>query len=217
VATSKENLFDFLGRTSNLGGSALALVSIGASAFIHAPSIIAVGLGVVGYTAGYLMLSQSKQSISFDALNVNKTHDEDADLKAIQENIGKLQENIDNHQNRIPQEILDESHEIFGLLEEIMPRWKELESFVEQKHTINSIITNYFPTVINNYLNLPVSYYRNAAKKQVAGEIVEQLGTLKQALEAIRDKLYSGVENDIKIQSRFLKDKFVSEESSLQL
>lgn len=211
MATSKENLFEFLARTSNIGGSSLALLSLGASAAIHAPSLIVLGLGAVGYVAGYLIASPSKQSVSFDVST------KDLGLKSIRENIHSLQSNIDQHKNRIPDEILDASHEIFAILEEIMPRWKELESFAEQTHTINSIITDYFPTVINNYLNLPASYYKNATKKQVAMEIVDQLETLKTALEKIRDNIYSGVEQDIKVQSRFLKEKFVIPESSLKI
>lgn len=209
--TSKENLFDFLARTSNIGGSVVALITVAGSVAVQAPGIIAVSLGLVGYASGFLVFSQSKKSVSFDI-----SHSDD-ELKALQENIASLEHNIDNHKNRLPQEIIDESHSIFAILEEIIPRWKGLESSIEQKHTLDSIITNYFPETINNYLNLPASYYKNASKKQVANEIVEQLETMKTALEKIRDTLYSGVEADIKLQSAFLKEKFVLKENQLKL
>jgi hypothetical protein len=68
-------------------------------------------------------------------------------------------------------------------------------------------------------MNLPKSYYRNGAKSQAADEIMEQLGILLKALDGIRDSLYAGVEQDIKTQSRFLRERFVTSEetSSLRL
>jgi hypothetical protein len=125
---------------------------------------------------------------------------------------------IEQHANRIPDEILVASESIFTIMEEIIPRWKELNSFGDQKYVINSIITQYFPESITSYMNLPKSYYRNGTKSKAAEEIMEQLGILLKALEGIRDSLYAGVEKDIKLQSQFLKDKFVtSEESGLRL
>lgn len=214
MATSKLNVLDFLALRSNIGGCVIAILDMLAGKFIldaEAPFI--AGLAVGGYIAGFLIFGQSKQSISID------TASNEVESKTIQANIAALRADIAQHANRIPDEILAASENIFGTLEEIIPRWKELNSFSDQKYVINSIITEYFPESITSYMNLPKSYYRHGAKSQAASEIMEQLDILLKALEEIRDSLYAGVENDIKTQSRFLKERFVTSEetSSLRL
>ena len=208
MATSKFDVLDFLAQKSNIGGSAVAVLTmLGGGFLLSLEPIPALGLGVGGYVAGFLIFGQPKQSIDIVASN------SEVEVKTIQANISKLRLSIDEHAARIPDEIMTESENIFGILEEIIPRWKDLNSFAEQKYTINAVITDYFPEIITNYMNLPKSYYRNGAKSKAAAEIVEQLGILRKALEDIRNNLYKGVENDITVQGQFLKEKFASNDS----
>lgn len=210
--TSKAGVFDFLARTSNIGGSVVALGAIGGTTALDFPAVVALGLGAVGYAGGFLMFSQSKQTILLEHAN------DKVELESIERNIADLRHSIHEHASKLPTEILAVMDNIFEVLEEVVPRWDELKSFTEQKYTVNAIITDYMPKIITNYMNIPKSYYRNAAKKQVADEIVEQLTTLLEALEEIRDSLYKGVETDIKTQSAFLKERFVkNQKSSLAL
>lgn len=206
--TSKAGMFDFLARTSNIGGSVVALGAIGGTLALDFPTAMALGLGAVGYAGGFLMFSQSKQEIVLE-------HAEDkVELASITQNIEDLRQSIAEHSSKLPVEILSVLADIFEVFEEVVPRWDELKSFTEQKYTVNAIITDYMPTIITNYMNIPKSYYRNAAKKQVADDIVEQLTTLLEALEEIRDSLYTGVEKDIKAQGAFLKERFVKNQPS---
>ena len=219
MATSKFNILDFLAQRSSIAGCAFAATAM--TAAVVFPGVLIpegnplfnLGLGAANYLAGFLIFGQSKQSLSLVQVS------DEVELKTIQTNISKLRVDIAQHANRIPDEIMVASDNIFTTLEEIIPRWKELNSFGDQKFIINSIITEYFPESITNYMNLPKSYYRNGAKNKAAEEIMEQLGILLKALEKIRDSLYSGVEQDIKTQSRFLQDRFVTSEegSSLRL
>jgi hypothetical protein len=212
VATSKVDVLDFLAQKANIAGCVIACSVMAGGLFLDLVTPIALGLGAGGYVAGFLIFSSPKQSISLVQAS------DEVELKTIQENISKLRLDIEQHANRIPDEILVASESIFTIMEEIIPRWKELNSFGDQKYVINSIITQYFPESITSYMNLPKSYYRNGTKSKAAEEIMEQLGILLKALEGIRDSLYAGVEKDIKLQSQFLKDKFVtSEESGLRL
>jgi hypothetical protein len=205
VATSKFDILEFLAQKANIAGSLIAISTMAGGSFLLALDTLPVlGLGAASYFAGFLIFSQPKQTISIVQAN------SEVELKTIQTNITKLRLDIDQHANRIPDEIMAESENIFSILEEIIPRWKELDSFGEQKYTINAIITEYFPTVITSYMNLPKSYYRNGTKSKAAEDIMEQLGILLKALEEVRDNLYKGVENDIKVQSQFLKDKFIT-------
>jgi hypothetical protein len=212
VATSKPDVLDFLAQKSSIAGCVFAAVTMLVTGLgFDADIPLTWGLGIGGYVAGFLIFSQPKQSISIDTAN------SEVESKTIQANIVALRADIEQHANRIPDEIMAASENIFSTLEEIIPRWKELNSFSDQKYIINSIITEYFPESITSYMNLPKSYYRNGAKSQAADEIMEQLGILLKALEDIRDSLYAGVEKDIKTQSRFLKERFVTSEESSSL
>jgi hypothetical protein len=212
VATSKVDVLDFLAQKANIAGCVIACSVMAGGLFLDLDTLLTWGLGAGSYVAGFLIFSSPKQSISLVQAS------DEVELKTIQENISKLRLDIEQHANRIPDEILVASESIFTIMEEIIPRWKELNSFGDQKYVINSIITQYFPESITSYMNLPKSYYRNGTKSKAAEEIMEQLGILLKALEGIRDSLYAGVEKDIKLQSQFLKDKFVtSEESGLRL
>lgn len=214
MATSKLNVLDFLAQKSSIAGCVFAVGAMaGAMGIGVENALIDVGLGIASYVAGFLIFSQPKQSISIETAN------NEVELKTIQANIVALRADIEQHANRIPDEIMAASENIFSTLEEIIPKWGQLNSFSDQKYIINSIITEYFPESITSYMNLPKSYYRNGAKSQAADEIMEQLGILLKALEEIRDSLYAGVEKDIKTQSRFLKERFVTSEetSSLRL
>lgn len=212
MATSKVDVLDFLAQKANIAGCLVACSVMAGGLFLDLEALIALGLGAGGYVAGFLIFSSPKQSISLVQVS------DEVELKTIQANIGKLRLDIEQHANRIPEEILVASEEIFTIMEEIIPRWKELNSFGDQKYVINSIITQYFPESITSYMNLPKSYYRNGSKSRAAEEIMEQLEILLKALEGIRDSLYAGVEKDIKLQSQFLKDKFVTaEEGGLRL
>lgn len=212
MATSKVNVLDFLAQKANIAGCVIACSVMAGGVFLDLDTLLTWGLGAGSYVAGFLIFSSPKQSISLVQAS------DEVELKTIQENISKLRLDIEQHANRIPDEILVASENIFTIMEEIIPRWKELNSFGDQKYVINSIITQYFPESITSYMNLPKSYYRNGIKSKAAEEIMEQLGILLKALEGIRDSLYAGVEKDIKLQSQFLKDKFVtSEESGLRL
>jgi hypothetical protein len=204
VDTSKTGLLDFLARTSNISGSVTAISTIGGSALLDFPAMVGIGLGVVGYAAGYLLCTPGKQTISVESTN------DKVELASINRNIAGLRESIESHSSKLPEEIIQETEKIFEVLEEVMPKWDELKLFAEQKYTVNAIITEYLPQVITNYMNMPKSYYKNAAKKQVADEIVSQLKTLVTALEDIRNSLYQGVETDIKAQGAFLKSRFTS-------
>lgn len=212
MATSKFDILDFLAQKANIAGSLIAISTIAGGSFLLEGTLLILGLGAASYFAGFMIFSSSKQSISL----VQAT--DEVELKTIQANISKLRLDVEQHANRIPDEILAASENIFSIMEEIIPRWKELNSFGDQKYVINSIITDYFPNSITSYMNLPKSYYRNGTKSKAADEIMEQLGILLQALEGIRDSLYAGVEKDIKLQSQFLKDKFVaSDKGSFRL
>ena len=202
------NLLDFLARNSNIAGSLSAILA-GAVGFIAtSSSVLAVGVGLVAYAAGYLCLSPGKKSISVGDAN------EEVEILTLQGNAAKLKADISSHAKNLPDDIILETGKLFDILEEILPKWNKLQSFSEQKYTVNAILTDYLPKIITNYMNLPKSYYRNAEKNKVAAEVLEQVKILYTALQAIRDGLYEGVENDIKTQGVFLKEKFVNPSES---
>lgn len=214
MATSKPSpVLDFLGRNSNLSGSVGAVVAMAGTFAATMNPLISVGLGVIGYGAGFLLLSGSKQEISIE----DAAHDSKVEVDALSANITSLRESIEPHSKQIPSEIMVGVEEVLSTAEDILPRWDKLPRLSDEKHTINAIFTNYLPAIITNYLNLPKSYYKNAQKQQVGQEVVDQLSLINGALVKIREGLYSGVEQDIKVQGIFLKGKFQEMENALKL
>lgn len=214
MATSKPSpVLDFLGRNSNLSGSVGAVVAMAGTFAATMNPLISVGLGVIGYGAGFLLLSDSKQEISIE----DAAHDSKVEVDALSANITSFRESIEPYSKQIPSEIMVSVEEVLSTAEDILPRWDKLPRLSDEKHTINAIFTNYLPAIITNYLNLPKSYYKNAQKQQVGQEVVDQLSLINGALVKIREGLYSGVEQDIKVQGIFLKGKFQEMENALKL
>lgn len=208
MATSKSTILDFLAQKANIAGSLLASTTLVAGVLLDVQTALVLGLGVVGYLAGFFLAGEPKQSLSLVAAS------SEVELRTIQMNIAKLRLDMEQHSKSIPDEIIEASENIFRTLEDIIPRWTEMNSFGEQKYTINSVITEYFPEIITSYMNLPKSYYRNGTKNKAAEAIMEQLGILQKVLDEIRDSVFEGVEKNIHLQSQFLKDKFVTNQDS---
>jgi hypothetical protein len=211
VATSK--LLEFLGRNSNLAGCAGAVVTMTGGMVATMNPFVSLGIGAIGYASGFLILSRSKQEVTIE----NALIEGKVEVETLTCNINSLKDSLAPHTGQIPPEIQTRIEDIFSTVEDILPKWDRIKGFTEEKYTINSIFTDYLPTIITNYLNLPKSYYRNAQKNQAGQEIIEQLGLLNKTLAKIRDSVYSGVEQDIRVQGIFLKQKFEEIETNLKI
>lgn len=211
VDTSKNSKFmDFIASKANFLGSGFALATLTTGSFLlPMPLWATLGLGGISYVAGLFLGSENHKPLNFEAINKTVT------VETIKLNISQLRESVTAKEKLLPNEIVEKVNNIFSTLEDIVPKWDSFSSFSDEKYTISSIVTDYLPQTINNYLNLPQSYYKNSTKKQFAEEAENQLDILLGALSEVRESLYKGVEKDINTQTLFLKSKFTKTGISL--
>lgn len=196
------NFMEFLARPANFLGSGLALTALVVGNVLTLELWLILGLTGASYASGLLLGDSKPKSLHFEAENGKVS------LETIQKNIAHLRESLQLNEKRLPEEITVKMNNIFLILEDILPKWDTFLSFSEEKYTINSVITDYLPQTIDNYLGLPQSYYKNSAKKQFAEAAENQLDILTNVLTEVRDSVYEGVEREIEIQTKFLKTKF---------
>jgi hypothetical protein len=99
--------------------------------------------------------------------------------------------------------------DILGTLEELLPKWSNMEDHDEQKFTINRIINEYLPNMLHTYLELPATQH-TSKHKDVEQDILNQLNILQKTVDHIRDSMYSTVAAKIKTQKYFLQNKYGS-------
>ncbi len=108
--------------------------------------------------------------------------------------------------------------QILDALDEVVARWDDLSSAPDQQHVVEQMITDYLPTSIQAFLNLPRTFALNSrveGKKTAHDELVEQLTILAKESDRIRTAVLSRAVDALSDQSRFLRDKF--SRSDLQL
>jgi len=127
--------------------------------------------------------------------------------RLIENSITTLQQQLRARQSDFPEKISTSVNGILATLQELLPQWKQMDSYADQKFTINRIITDYLPNMLNTYLELPKSYLART-KKDTEGKIMDQLRILQDAVNEIQDSVYEGVEQKIEEQGHFLATRF---------
>jgi hypothetical protein len=127
----------------------------------------------------------------------------------VESSIQVLRQRLVSRKADIPVRIQSSVSGVLGTLEELLPKWKEMASYDEQKFTVNRIITDYLPSMLDAYFELPNSYL---ARKKTAAErnMLNQLTILQRVVDEIQDGVYAGVEARIEKQGVFLESKFRS-------
>lgn len=203
-----DKILQYLGTPTNIIGSTITAVTVTGAMIAGAPSLLPLIAGAASYAGSYLLLTPKKHVITMGGAPQEK--------ETIHKNIALLETQIQEHSTALPVEITGKVENILTTLKDLLPRWEELNSFTEQKYTVNSIVADYLPTTLNNYLSLPKSYLVRT-KKETEGKIVSQLNLLETTLNTIQDSVYAGVERKIEEQSLFLQDKFLVKENGLNL
>jgi hypothetical protein len=126
----------------------------------------------------------------------------------IENSIAGLRKQIKDRQNDFPERIKIGVNSVLVTLEELLPKWKAMDSYDDQKTNINRIITEYIPNLLNSYLELPKSYLARTKNSTAENSVMEQLDILQQAVNQIQDDVYGGVEANIEQQGLFLAAKF---------
>ena len=107
--------------------------------------------------------------------------------------------------------------ELIDGLAEVVGRWDELDALPEQAQVVQAIITDYLPTSVQSYLNLPRTFAITpaAGKRSAHDELLEQIGLLRAETDRVRAALYTRDADALGDQGRFLRDKFGRSELEL--
>lgn len=196
-------LFDFLARRPNLVGLAMAVPSTVVSLDLLHRAPLVLGVAALTYAGGFLLGADWKK-----AAKIQLDKSEHVEWETISDNVRDLKNQLKPYRKRLPQQVVYHVNELFAQLDELLPQWGKLKQFAEQKYALNAVVNDYLPQVLNTYLNLPASYYKDSTKARYANEITDQLELLSVALGKIQDAINEGSEHKILTQSNFLRAKF---------
>ncbi len=200
----------WLGSTKNIVGSILAaLALVGQVVFglgVFWPLVV-----VAAYAVGALLAPRERIDLRL-GLGAGASADElAAQLKLLRRSMRGEARRLDDDANVILGRILD-------VLDDIVGRWGELAGAPDQSHVVEQMITDYLPTSIQTYVNLPRTFAlssRVEGRKSAHDELIDQLTLLEQESDRIRTAVYSKEVEKLGDQGRFLRDKFAR--SSLDL
>ncbi len=200
----------WLASTKNLVGAGLGVAALALE--------FTVGLGpfwpivvVASYGVGALLAPRERVDLRLGL-------GDDATAPQLQEQLKLLQRSLNGEAGRLDADAEASVTKTLGTLGDIVARWDDLAAAPEQRHTVQSMITDYLPTSLQTYLNLPRTFAlstRVAGKKTAHDELMDQLGILDTESAKIRDAVYSREVDSLADQSRFLRQKFAT--SSLDL
>lgn len=198
-------LLDFLARRPNLVGLGLAIPStfVAIGEFHARTPFLALGVAAITYGGGFLLGADWRK-----AAKIQLDKEERVEWETISDNVLSLKDQLKPHRKRLPAQVTYHVDEVFEQLDELLPQWGKLKQFAEQKYTLNAVVNDYLPQVLNTYLNLPKSFYKDSTKARYANEVTDQLELLSSALKKVQDAINSGSEREILTQSNFLHTKF---------
>ena len=191
-------LFSFLGTPTNLISSGVTLGAVTAATLMSGNPAIILGAAALSYT-GTLLLTSPKPLQYIEMGGVGK--------EPLERNVQVLSQQVEDHRKDLPGSIITQVETVLTTITQVLPKWQSMDSFVEQQHTVNAIVTEYIPNILNSYLELPKSYL-DRSRKTVEVEITTQLNLLQSTMNDIEDAVYAGVEKQLEQQRMFLEQKF---------
>lgn len=200
----------WIGSSKNILGSVLGAIAVGAQFFF--------GLGplwplivVASYAVGALIAPR-------DQVDLRLGIGSGASAEQLTDQLRVLRRSMNAEASRLPDDANAVFARILANLDEIVARWDDLASAPDQSHVVVQMATDYLPTSIQTYLNLPRTFAlsnRVAGRKTAHEELLDQLAILERESGRIRDAVYAKEVDALSDQGRFLRAKF--EKSSLDL
>jgi hypothetical protein len=200
----------WIGSTKNIVGGVLAVLAVGAQAlFGLGPFWLAIV--AVSYVVGALLAPRERIDLQLGLGS-------GADADDLERQLALLRRSLKGEARRLPDDVTAVLGRILDALDQVVARWPDLSGAPEQRHTVEAMVTDYLPTSLQTYLNLPRTFAlssRVEGQRSAHDELLEQLGILETESARIRDALYSREVDKLGDQSRFLREKFGK--SSLEL
>jgi hypothetical protein len=188
----------YLHSTKNIVGSGLAVVGPAlALAGIIAPPIGLVLVPVL-YAVGALAAPEAKHS--------ELTTGVDAD--DVKRSLGELRRRV---HGRVPADIEERVERVATTITDILPRADELSHGSEARFVLVKTATDYLPSTVQAYLDLPRTYAdaKVVADGKTAHSLVcEQLDVLIQQMDDVSDAVNRADTDRLVANGRFLAEKF---------
>ncbi len=200
----------WLGSSKNILGSVFGAAAV-AGQLVFGLGTLWPLIVIASYVAGALIAPRDQVDLRLGIGNGATAEQLLTQLKVLRRSMGA-------EASRLPDDANAVFGRILGNLDEIVARWDDLAIAPDQSHVVVQMITDYLPTSIQTYLNLPRTFAlsnRVAGRKTAHEELLEQLEILEKESGRIRDAVYTKEVDALSDQSRFLRDKFTR--SSLDL
>jgi hypothetical protein len=194
----------FIYSTPNIVGSILGLIGL---SLYFAGIIKSFWLPIVAglYLTGYIGWPRST------AMHLKMSGE--MEVKQVKSELDKLVTTI---AKRVLPETLEKVKAIAALVIELLPR---VENNPHHRHVLMQTATDYLPSMLEHYLNLPVAFARFHPMKNGKTPrriLLDQLTLLEQQLHTIAHDIHAGDTSALLAHSRFLQEKFGTDQS-LQL
>jgi len=189
----------------NIAGCSLGLVGLG----LHFAGVINALWGpiVAGlYGVGALVFPSSR---SVDLREEFRTADvHKALMKLVAEVRGK-----------VPEDIMTKVSGIADTIEGILPRVGQLDSGSPELFVLQRTATDYLPTALETYINLPRAYatvHPISGRKTAKQVLADQLDLLQAQMSGISDAVNKNDTDKLLAHGRFLEEKFGRKDLSLE-
>jgi hypothetical protein len=166
-----------------------------------------LGVALIGYIFGWIVGPKEKE-IKFYHYKGESMSDYIGFLKKFMK-VSFDNEKLPEQAKSILKSIEKNSIELI----EYMDKKEMVDSVSEEMMNLKSIFDTYIPNLINQYSRLPVDYANNVKGsngKTAKDLLVEQLRILEEKIKEIAYGLYENDVTKLKVNGRFLKEKFHS-------
>lgn len=116
--------------------------------------------------------------------------------------------NMAEHPDDIPPFFPAVATEIFDLLDEMVAEINSGIYSIEQQYTIEATVRDYMPTLLQNAIDLPRSFFRNNVQTKPSQAIQHQLNLILEAIKSIHQVKYATIVRAIDEQGLFLDARF---------
>jgi len=200
-----QHLLKYLYSTKNIAGSGLALIGLVLFfAGIIGPlwPVIVVGLYLIGALVAPGTPEIDLRS-GFDPNDVRKALDNEVRIV----------------NGRVPADVLAKVQSIQQIILGILPRSGSLPAGSPELYVVQRTATDYLPTALESYLNLPRAYATlhpvqdGKTPKQV---LIDQLGLLESKMSEVADDVHRNDTDRLLANGRFLEERFGRSPLSLE-
>jgi len=198
VATSDSRLGRYATSTKNITGVSLAVVGpiLGLAGVVN--PLLGVALAPVLYAVGALA-APGRRSVDLAA---------GLDRDDVHRSLVEIQRRI---RGRVPADISDRVNRICSTIDDAAPRADSLGAGSEGAFVLVRTATDYLPTALQGYLDLPRTYADHhvvAGGKTAHTLVCDQLDLLASKIDEINDAVHRSDADKLVANGRFLAEKF---------